>query len=248
MSCASCALALEADPREQAGIWQRIGRACALKYDGAGCWEAMQKALDIGGPSAEVYADVALESVQRMGMWAQEPDWSLVEQWARQALELAEEGSLIQGKALLALSMETDDLALTRSALAIAERLGDLELRCQSLTTLSHFAWAARDYGPACAVMDELLAVLPELPNPDVRATAFLLAVFCYLRAGKLGQAAHASAQLAETAAGLTPHHRLHAASTHILLPTLTGRWNEVQARTAEAGSAATSRAPAASP
>ena len=181
----------------------------------------MQQALDIGGPSAEVYADVALQSVQRMGMWAQEPDWSLVEQWARQALELAEEGSLIQGKALLALSMETDDLALTRSALAIAERLGDLELRCQSLTTLSHFAWAARDYGPACAVMDELLAVLPELPNPDVRATAFLLAVFCYLRAGKLGQAAHAMRESSSRPGRPDPHHRLHAASTHILLPTL---------------------------
>jgi class 3 adenylate cyclase len=229
------ALSLEGDPRAQAEIWQRIGRACALKYDGAGCWEAMQKALDIGGPSAEVYADVALESVQRMGMWVREPDWSLVGQWARQALELAEEGSLIQGKALLALSMETDDIALTRSALAIAERLGDLELRCQSLTTLSQFAWLVRDYGPACAVLDEELAVLPELPNPDVRATAFLLAVFGYLRAGKLGQAAHASARLVETAAGLTPHHRLHAASTHILLPALTGRWNEVRARTAEA-------------
>ncbi len=229
------ALGLERDPRAQAGIWQRIGRACALKYDGAGCWEAMQKALDIGGPSAEVYADVAMESVQRMGMWVQEPDWSLVEQWARQALELAEEGSLIQGKALLALSDLTDDLALTHSALAIAERLGDLELRCQSLTSLSHLAWAARDYGTACALMDEQLALLPELPNPDVRATAFLIAVFCYLRAGKLGQAAHASAQLVETAAGLTPHHRLHAASTHILLPTLTGRWAEARARTAEA-------------
>jgi class 3 adenylate cyclase len=229
------ALSLEGDPRAQAEIWQRIGRACALKYDGAGCWEAMQKALDIGGPSAEVYAEVALESVQRMGMWVREPDWSLVGQWARQALELAEEGSLIQGKALLALSMVTDDIALTRSALAIAERLGDLELRCQSLTTLSQFAWLASDYGPACAVLDEELAVLPELPNPDVRATAFLLAVFGYLRAGKLGQAAHASARLVETAAGLTPHHRLHAASTHILLPALTGRWNEVRARTAEA-------------
>ncbi len=233
------ALALEADPREQAGIWQRIGRACALKYDGAGCWEAMQQALEIGGPSAEVYADAALESVQRMGMWAQEPDWSLVEQWARRALELAEEGSLIHGKALLALSMSTEDESAwesaARSALAIAERLGDLELRCQSLTTLSHVAWGARDYGRACTVMDELLAVLPGLPNPDVRATAFLIAVFGYLRAGKLGQAAHASAQLVETAAGLTPHHRLHAACTHILLPTLTGRWNEVRARTAEA-------------
>jgi hypothetical protein len=83
--------------------------------------------------------------------------------------------------------------------------------------------------------MDELLAVLPELPNPDVRASALLLAVFGYLRAGKLGQAARASAQLVESAAGLTPHHRLHAAATHILLPTLAGRWNEVRARTAEA-------------
>jgi class 3 adenylate cyclase len=229
------ALSLESDPRARAEIWQRIGRACALKYDGAGCWEAMQKALDIGGPSAEVYADVALESVQRMGMWVREPDWSLVERWARQALELAEEGSLTQGKALLALSDVTEDLALTRSALAVAERLGDLELRCQSLTTLAQSAWAVRDYGPACAVMDELIAVLPELPNPDVRATALLVAVFGYLRAGKLGQAARASAQLVQTAAGLTPHHRLHAAATHILLPTLMGRWNEVRARTAEA-------------
>jgi hypothetical protein len=226
---------LESDPREQAGIWQRIGRACALKYDGEGCWQAMQKALDIGGPSAEVYADVALESCQRMGMWVREPDWTLVGRWARQALDLAEEGSLTQGKALLALSMVTDDDPAARSALAVAERLGDLELRCQSLTTLAHDAWAVRDYGPACAVMDELIAVLPELPNPDVVATAFLIAVFGYLRAGQLGQAARASAQLVETAAGLTPHHRLHAAATHILLPTLTGRWNEVRARTAEA-------------
>jgi class 3 adenylate cyclase len=229
------AVGLESDPREQAGIWQRIGRACALKYDGEGCWQAMQKALDIGGPSAEVYADAALESCQRMGMWVREPDWTLVERWARQALELAEEGSLTQGKALLALSMQTDDDPAARSALAVAERLGDLELRCQSLTTLAQDAWMIRDYGPACAVMDELISVLPELPNPDVGATAFLIAVFGYLRAGKLGQAARASAQLVETASGLTPHHRLHAAATHILLPTLTGRWNDVRARTPEA-------------
>jgi class 3 adenylate cyclase len=229
------AVGLESDPRQQAGIWQRIGRACALKYDGAGCWEAMQKALDIGGPSAEVYADVALESVQRLGMWVQEPDWSLVERWARQGVELAEEGSLTQGKALLALSMETDELPYVHSALAIAERLGDLELRCQSLTTVAHFAWSDRDYDTACAVMDEMLANLSEVPNPDVRGTALLIAVFGYLRAGKLGQAAHASAQLVETAAGLTPHHRIHAACTRILVPTLMGRWEEVRARTAEA-------------
>ena len=61
------------------------------------------------------------------------------------------------------------------------------------------------------------------------------MAVFYYLRAGKLGNAARASAQLVETAAGLTPHHRLHGAHQYILLPTLTGRWEQVRARTAEA-------------
>ena len=56
-----------------------------------------------------------------------------------------------------------------------------------------------------------------------------------YLRAGKLGEAARASAQAIETAAGLTPHHRLHAASWQILLATLTGRWKEVRGPRAEA-------------
>src|SRR5262249_28535621 len=59
------AVSLETEPQEQAAIWQRIGHACALKYDGEGFWQAMQQALDIGGPSAEVYADLALQSNQR---------------------------------------------------------------------------------------------------------------------------------------------------------------------------------------
>ena len=63
-------------------------------------------------------------------MWVQQPDWTLVEGWIQQALELAEEGSLTQGHALAALSMNTDDESAARSALAIAERLGDHELRC----------------------------------------------------------------------------------------------------------------------
>jgi hypothetical protein len=40
----------------------------------------MQKALEIGGPSAEVYADLALQTMLRAGMWVQqpEPEWTLV--------------------------------------------------------------------------------------------------------------------------------------------------------------------------
>jgi class 3 adenylate cyclase len=229
------AVSLETEPHEQAAIWQRIGNACALKYDGEGFWQAMQQALDIGGPSAEVYADLALQSNERAGMWVQQPDWSLVDGWIEQALQLAEEGSRTQGKAFAALALGSDDESAARSALAIAERLGDLELRCMSLSTLSGIALGQRDFDQACVLMDQVMAQLPALDNPDASLDTLLVAFFVYLRSGNLGAAAQASAMATEAAAGLTPHHRLHATSWQILLSTVTGRWDEVRDRAAEA-------------
>ena len=229
------AVSLETEPSEQAAIWQLIGHACALKYDGEGFWQAMQQALDIGGPSAEVYADLALQSNQRAGMWVQQPDWSLVDGWIERALELAAEGSRIQGKAFAARAQGYDDEAAARSALAIAERLGDLELRCMMLSVLSDTALAARDFDRACTLMDQVMALLPSLHNPDACSVMLHSAVFVYLRSGHLRQAEAASLLAAEAAAGLTPHHRVHAASWQLILASVTGRWDEVQARAAEA-------------
>jgi hypothetical protein len=242
------ALGLETEPREQAGLWQRIGQACAFKFDGQGCWQAAQQALELAGPSAEVYADLALQTVLRAGMWTQEPDWDLAERWIQQALDLAEEGSLTQGKALAARAFLNDDLPSARSAVAVAERHGDLELRCIALRALSSAAREAGDLDLAGAVTDELLAVLPGVPNPDVRSMALFTAFFTYLRAGKLDQAARATAQLAEGAAGLTPHHRLHGAAQQILQATLAGRWDEVQTHTAAAERAVDANLAAATP
>ncbi len=229
------ALGLETDTHEQAGIWQRIGHACALKYDGEGFWQAMHKALEIGGPSAEVYADLALQCGLRAGMWVQQPDWTLVDGWIQQALELAEEGSLTQGHAFAALSMNTDDESAARSALVIAERLGDHELRCTMLHTIAYTALMARDFDRACTLTDEMMALLPGLPNPDVCSTALMSAFFIYMKSGRLATAARASVQAAEAAAGATPHHRVHAAGWQLILASATGRWDEVQARAAEA-------------
>src|SRR5207247_9264381 len=58
---------------------------------------------------------------------------------------------------------------------------------------------------------------------------------FVYLRSGNRGQAEAASTQAVEAAAGLTPHRRVHAASWELILASVTGRWDEVQARAAEA-------------
>jgi hypothetical protein len=232
------ALSLENDPREKAAIWKRIGQACALKYDGQGFYQAMQKALDLGGPSADVYADLALQTNERAGMWVQQPDMTLIDGWIQQALDLAEEGSLTQGHALAALSYTDDESAAqsaARSALAIADRLGDSGLRCIVLHNIAWWPLFARDFDRACTLIDEVMALLPGLPNPDVSSTALMGAFFTYLKSGRLGAAAWASGQATETAAGLTPHHRLHAANWQILLASLTGRWDEVQARAAEA-------------
>ena len=242
------AVSLESRPREQAGIWQRIGLACALKYDGEGFWRAMQQALDIAGPSAEVYADLALQSLMRGGMWVQQPDWSLVDGWTQKALELAGEGSLAKAKAFTALAMINEDESAARSALAIAERLGVPELRCTSLTIVSAIAEGAKDFDRACAVMDRAMALLPDLPNPDVASQVLQSAVFAYLKSGNLDDAGRASAQAIETAAGLTPHHRLHAVGWQSLLATLTGRWDEVRSRAAEAERVADASLAAATP
>jgi class 3 adenylate cyclase len=242
------AVGLETDPREQAEIWQRIGQACALKYDGEGFFQAMQKALEMAGPSAEVYADLALQSVLRAGMWVRQPDWAVVEQWIQQALELAEEGSLAQGKALAALANSTDDESAARSALALAERLGDHELRCLMLHSIAYLAVMSGDFDQACTLTDDVMALLPGLPNPDVCSTALMSAFFVYLKSGHLDQAARASVQATESAAGLTPHHRLHAAAWQLILASVTGRWDEVQGLAAAAEQAVDANLAAATP
>ena len=63
------ALELEPDPRRQADIWHAIGHANALKFDGPPFREAMEKAIELGGPPAELYTELALQAVRRRGMW-----------------------------------------------------------------------------------------------------------------------------------------------------------------------------------
>jgi len=80
-----------------------------------------------------------------------------------------------------------------------------------------------------------VMADLPALTNPDASSAAMAVAFFVYLHSGKLGAAARASAMATEAAAGLTLHHRVHAACWQILLASVTGRWEEVRLQAAEA-------------
>jgi class 3 adenylate cyclase len=223
------ALEFETDEMRQATLWHRIGRAHALKFDGEGLWQAIERAIDLSGPSADLYTELAFQSVRRWGIWKREPDAELVGGWIERALELAEEGSRNQARALYARASWDDDESAARSLAVIAERLGDADLRSLALEALEIAAFGARDTAWAHQLADSQFDLFDRLSDPDDRTRALLNVTLTYIQVGDLS-AAERSAQLhVELADGLTAHHRLHGASLRSLVQAFRGNWEEVR-------------------
>jgi class 3 adenylate cyclase len=222
------AIELEDDPLRQAELWHRIGHASALKFDGDAFWKAMEKAIELGGPSGDLHAELAFQSVRRWGMWRRQPDAEQIEGWIERALELAEEGSRNQARALYALSGWKEDADAARALAAVAERRGEPDLRSLALEQMAMRAWEAGDVAGSRAAMDQLAVLLPQLSDPDDRTRPLLDVVQMRIRTGDLAAAAQAAAVNVELARGLTPHHRLHGAGMQVLVETLAGRWDSV--------------------
>jgi len=223
------AVVLEPDPVEQAKLWFEIGHASALKYDGEGFTAAMEKAIELGGPTADVYTELGYQTVERGGMWMTRPDHGLVGGWIERALELSPEGSPLRAKALVSRALWNDDAKDAVEAHRLAEQLGDVEIRSRALDALTNARWYVADFDGACARLEERLALLPEISDPDHRAEIYFTASVVYLGAGRLSDARRAVALLEETAEGLTPHHRLHGIGQHVGVETRAGRWDEVR-------------------
>ena len=223
------AVELEPDPGEQAGLWYEIGHANALKYDGEAFTAAMQKAIELGGPSANVYTELGFQTVQRAGMWIRRPETELVSGWIERALELAEPDSPTRAKALVSFALWHGDEATALEAQQLAEQLADVELRAHALSALANARYGLGDFDQACALHEKRLKLLPEIPNPDHRADAYFLAVLAYLGAGRLADARHACALLEETTEGLTPHHRLHGIAHSVNIAAHAGCWDAIR-------------------
>ena len=234
------ALELEPDPAAQAGLWQEIGRANALKFDGEGFWAAMQRAIDLGGPAADLYAEMALQTGTRGGMWRRQPDHELVLGWIDRALELADEDSPARAKALAAVSLWNEDEAAARAAFAIAERNGGVELRLLALQALAFAAWGNGSFDEATSWLEDwrACALLPEVTDPNERSMSLMAGGFIDLAAGRIDVATEASRQNDALVAGLTPHHRVHGVGHRLVVAALAGRWEEARglaSRTEEA-------------
>ena len=62
------AVALESRPDREAVLWQEIGHAEALWFDGEAFRAAMERAIALAGPSAELYGELALQTARRSGI------------------------------------------------------------------------------------------------------------------------------------------------------------------------------------
>jgi hypothetical protein len=234
------ALELGPDEQLQAEIWRSIGRANALKYDGEAFWAAMQNSLQTcrdRHTCADTYAELAFQTAARSAMWNRPPEKELVEGWVAQALKLAEPDSAARVKTLIARTFwdAASGRDAAREASAIAEQIGDVELRSFAIEARATAFSAAGHFAEACDWAERRLELLDEITDPDHRAMAYWSSALAYAGLGRFDDARRLTQQHAEVAWRLTPHHRVHAVGFRLGLEELAGAWPIVRGLTGDA-------------
>jgi class 3 adenylate cyclase/tetratricopeptide (TPR) repeat protein len=234
------ALELEADDERRASLWQLIGRANILKFDGEGFRVAMLEALsssDDRGLDADLFAELGFQASLRGGMWKRRLDADLVEGWIDRALELAAPGTPARARALMAQSFEDPLVSsdLVEEACEIADRLDDLELRSFGLEARSELAFARGDYDEAVVWTRRRLELVPAFTDPDHLAQIYGDARMVLIAGGKLDEALEFARLNDGVTSNLSPHHRLHAAWAFMHLDLETGRWDAIRELTPHA-------------
>ncbi len=234
------ALELEENNEALCELWREIAHASALMFDGESFVTAMERALTLSGKPelrAEVFSELALQTVFRSGMWRRQPDSQLVEGWIEQALRLAKPETAAQAKALWARacwgvrrpgSEGTRFAGSAIEATALAERLDDVELKSFAFLARSLVTLVEGRYEESCEWTDRRLALLERINDPDHRAEAHWAALFPYAGGGRFREARRLAAEHEAIARRLTPHHRLHGIGYALWIEELTGSWNTI--------------------
>ena len=220
---------LEPDPSRQGELWYEIGHANALKYDGEAFVAAMERALQLGAPKGEVYAELAHQTVHRAGMWQRRLDDSLIEGWIEAAMAHTTEGTPARVRALAANGIWHEDIEAARAALTLADSLGNSELRSDGMAALQSALEDHSRYLEASDVAAARLDLLPAIADPDHVANALFMNAELYGNLGRLADARAMTERLEETVASLTPHHRVHGLAIRLTLENAVGDWEAVR-------------------
>jgi len=229
------ALDLARDDNRRSGLWRRIGMANALKFDGEAFWTAMETSLATPADDhvrAATYADLALQTTIRSGMWPKRPAHELVQSWIDQALELAPPASVARTKALVADCFwdRKTGLPAAMEATVLAEQLGDPELLEYAYCACGWVAFAAHDYAEAMTWARRSLQLVDKITDPDHVADVYEFVIPALCGTGELEHARKLVARHTEAVETLTPHHRLHGVSVRLELEELVGAWDTILA------------------
>ncbi|MBA2568741.1 MAG: AAA family ATPase [Actinobacteria bacterium] len=229
------ALTLVPDEQGEAELWREIGRANALKFDGEAFWTAMQNSLKVcrdRATCAETYTDLAFHTATRSAMWKRRPDPKLVEGWIEQALELTEPDTPTYARALIAKAYWRPEKGqeAARAASALAERLGDVELRSFAFQARSYAALATGQEHEACDWAERRIELLDQISDPDHRAELFWTPIWAYSARTRFRDARRCAALHDEIALQLTPHHRVHGVGVRLIVEELAGGWRNAVA------------------
>jgi class 3 adenylate cyclase len=227
------ALDLEQDNARRSDLWRKIGMASALKFDGEAFWTAMENSLAVCHDReicAEAYADLALQTAIRSGMWPRRPAHELVQGWIDQALNLATPESQARAKALVADSLwdRTAGREGAVEASALADRLGDVELREYALGARGWVAFAEHEYAEALNWAQRSLDLVGEIKDPDHVADVYEFAIPSCCAMGRFREARRLALLHGKVVEPLTPHHRLHGVSVFLEVEELVGDWNSI--------------------
>jgi class 3 adenylate cyclase len=233
------ALALETSVRGQVQLWREIAHANALYFDGEAFSTAMQQAIDLAdspGERGDLYAEFVFQMLVRAGMWRVLPDSELVDGWINRALELERSETAGRAKALIARCYADyrKSPQLAREASAIAERLGEPELRSYGFDVLGLTAFTSRDYEEALDWQRRRVLLVDEIEDPDHRADTYANAIPPAMARGAFDEASKYTSAHFEITRALSPHHRLHGISAVIELEELLGHWDRIRELQAE--------------
>jgi tetratricopeptide (TPR) repeat protein len=233
------ALELEDDRSGQAALWHAIGRAHALKFDGEPFWAAMLRAIELSedrAQSAQLYADLAQNTVGRAGMWRRLPDHELVQGWIDRALDLSEPGSKARATALIAASMwqragegaKGYAMRAATEAALIAETIGDPDLRAAALTAGSFAAYSEGRHEDALAWSERSFGLIDDVTDPDLVADIHQTAALPAVARGRFREGRRLVGRFDEVNTRLTDHHRVHGVAVRTELEELAGEWESV--------------------
>ena len=226
--------ALELEPARPAksAIWHEIGRAHAFRYDGEPFSAAMQTAIELSDDPLEIadmYSDLARETVLRVGMWRRAPDPKGIEEWIQRALELMPAEGPIRAKVLIARALWGGTAAEAAEASTIAERIGDPDLRLSALTVRSAVAFRERDYEQSLMLAERAFELAGLVSDPELVADPDLSAAWPALALGRFREARRFGAHVRDLNVGLTTHHRVHAVAVPMEIEELLGDWQEIR-------------------